>query len=259
MKQIKRYKIILLSAILSTLAFGGDLKVGATPVPAAEILEFAKPILAKQGVNLIIQSFTDYVTPDISLNEGSSDANLYQHKPFLEKMNKDRGFKLAAIHPIYVVPLGFYSKKAKSINELKNGAVIALPNDPTNYSRALILLNDNGLITLKDPKNLDSTEFDIIKNPKKLKFKQVEAAMLPKILDGVDGAVINANYALQAGMSIKESFFHENDKSIYTNVLATRENNKNNPDINKLTKVLLSPEMKQFILQKYKGEIIPAF
>ncbi|PAF42783.1 MetQ/NlpA family ABC transporter substrate-binding protein [Helicobacter sp. 11S02596-1] len=249
---------IALFFALGVSAFAGNLKVAATPVPAAEILEFAKPILAKQGVNLIIQSFTDYVTPDVSLNEGSSDANLYQHKPFLEKMNHDRGFHLVALHPIYVVPLGFYSKKYTSVASIKDKAVIALPNDPTNYSRALILLNDNGLIKLKDPTNLDSTEFDIIENPKKLKFKQVEAAMLPKVLDGVDAAVINANYALQAGMSLSQAFFHENDKSVYTNVLAAREDNKDNPDILKLQKVLLSPEVRNFILEKYKGQIIPA-
>ncbi|MDO7253189.1 MetQ/NlpA family ABC transporter substrate-binding protein [Helicobacter cappadocius] len=254
---MKTLKIIALSTLLSSSIFAGDLKVGATPVPAAEILEFAKPILAKQGVNLIVQSFTDYVTPDISLNEGSSDANLYQHKPFLDKMNKDRGFSLVAIKPIYIVPLGFYSKKYKSIAEIKDKSTIALPNDPTNYSRALILLNDNGLIKLKDPSNLDSTEFDIIENPKKLKFKQVEAAMLPKVLDGIDAAVINANYALQAGMSLKQAFFHENGKSIYTNVLAARKDNEDNPDIKKLTKVLSSKEVKNFILKKYKGEIIP--
>ncbi|PAF47634.1 ABC transporter substrate-binding protein [Helicobacter sp. 12S02232-10] len=255
---MKIIKMLTLFFTFTLSAFAGNLKVGATPVPAAEILEFAKPILAKEGVNLIIQSFTDYVTPDISLNEGSSDANLYQHKPFLEKINKDRGFKLVAIEPIYVVPLGFYSKKYKSVADIKNGSLIALPNDPTNYSRALILLHDNGVIKLKDPTNLDSTEFDIIENPKKLKFKQVEAAMLPKVLDGIDAAVINANYALQAGMSLKQAFFHENGKSIYTNVLASREDNQNNPDIVKLKKVLLSPEIKEFILKKYKGEIIPA-
>ncbi|PAF52183.1 MetQ/NlpA family ABC transporter substrate-binding protein [Helicobacter sp. 13S00477-4] len=255
---MKLRNALILPILIVTVSFGGDLKVGATPVPAAEILQFAKPILSKEGVNLIIQNFTDYVTPDISLNEGSSDANLYQHKPFLEKMNKDRGFHLIALDPIYVVPLGFYSKKYKNLADIKKGATIALPNDPTNYSRALILLNDFNLIKLKDPSNTDSTEFDIIDNPKKFKFKQVEAAMLPKILDGVDAAIINANYALQAGFSLKQAFFHENDKSIYMNVLASRRDNQNNPDIQKLKKVLLSPEIKKFILNKYKGEILPA-
>ncbi|PAF46629.1 ABC transporter substrate-binding protein [Helicobacter sp. 12S02634-8] len=254
---MKTTQIILVFLATALSLSAGTLKVGATPVPAAEILEFAKPILAKKGVQLIVQNFTDYVTPDVSLNEGSSDANLYQHKPFLEKMNHDRRFKLVSIAPIYVVPLGFYSKKYKNVADIKDRAIIAMPNDPTNYSRALILLHDHGIIKLKDPTNIDSTEFDIIENPKKFKFKQVEAAMLPKVLDGIDAAVINANYALQAGMSIKQAFFHENGKSIYTNVLASREDNQNNPDITTLKEVLLSPEVKQFILQKYHGEIIP--
>lgn len=233
------------------------LKVGATPVPAAEILEFTKPILKEYGINLVVQSFTDYITPDVALNDGSSDANLYQHKPFLDKINKDRGFQLVAMKPIYIVPLGFYSKKYRSLDIIPNGATIALPNDPTNYSRALILFHDNGIIKLNDPNNLDSTEFDIVENKKKLRFKQVEAAMLPKILDGVDGAIINANYALQAGMSLKEAFFYESDKSVYVNVLATKKGNENNSSILKLQEVLLSDKVREFILEKYSGEIIP--
>ncbi len=233
------------------------LKVGATPVPAAEILEFAKPILKEYGINLIVQSFTDYITPDVALNDGSSDANLYQHKPFLDKINKDRGFQLVAMKPIYIVPLGFYSKKYRSLDIIPNGATIALPNDPTNYSRALILLHDNGIIKLNDSNNLDSTEFDIVENKKNIRFKQVEAAMLPKILDGVDGAIINANYALQAGMSLKEAFFYESDKSAYVNVLATKKGNENNSSILKLQEVLLGDKVREFIVKKYNGEIIP--
>ena len=150
------------------------------------------------------------------------------------------------------------AKKYKTLDSIASGSVIALPNDPTNYSRALILLNDNGVIKLSDPNNLDATEFDIVENKKNLKFKQVEAAMLPKILDGVDGAVINANYALQAGMSLKEAFFYENNKSAYVNILATKKGNENNPSILKLQEVLLSDKVRDFILKKYSGEIIPA-
>lgn len=253
-------KIILLSTFVIFTFLGAkqiDLKVGATPIPAAEILEFVKPMLAKDNINLIIQNFTDYIIPNVSLYEGSSDANMYQHKPFLEKMNKDRGFDLVALKPIYIVPLGFYSKKYKTFKDFKNGSIIALPNDPTNYSRALILLHDNDVIKLKDSSNLDATEFDIIENPKKIRFKQLEAAMLPKIIDGVDGAVINANYALQAKMNIKDSLFHENDKSAYVNVFATKKGNENNLAILKLQDALLSTETADFILKKYKGEIIP--
>lgn len=234
------------------------LKVGATPVPAAEILEFIKPQMLAKGVDMQIQAFTDYVVPNVSLAEGSSDANMYQHKPFMDKTNEEKGYNLVALAPIYVVPLGFYSHKVKQIDELPEGANIAIPGDASNMARAFILLHDNGVITLKDPQNLNATEMDIIENPKKLIFKPIEAASLPMVLDSVDGAVINANYALQANMSIKEALFHENDKSVYVNVLVAREDNKDDERIAVLKDVLLSDETRDFILEKYKGEIIPA-
>lgn len=234
------------------------LKVGATPVPAAEILEFIKPQMLAKGVDMQIQAFTDYVVPNVSLAEGSSDANMYQHKPFMDKTNEEKGYNLVALAPIYVVPLGFYSHKIKQIDELPEGANIAIPGDASNMARAFILLHDNGVITLKDPQNLNATEMDIIENPKKLIFKPIEAASLPMVLDSVDGAVINANYALQANMSIKEALFHENDKSAYVNVLVAREDNKDDERIAVLKDVLLSDETRDFILEKYKGEIIPA-
>lgn len=233
------------------------LKVGATPVPAAEILEFIKPQLQAKGVEIQIQNFTDYVVPNTSLAEGSSDANLYQHKPFMDKTNEEKGYKLTALAPVYVVPLGFYSQKVKSIDEIPQGASIAIPGDASNMARAFILLHDNGVIKIKDPSNLSTTELDIVENPKKIVFKPMEAASLPLVLDSVDGAVINANYALQAKMSLKSAIFHENDKSAYVNVLVAREDNKDDERISKLKDVLLSKETREFILSKYKGEIIP--
>ena len=233
------------------------LRVGATPVPAAEILEFIKPQLQAKGVEIQIQNFTDYVVPNTSLAEGSSDANLYQHKPFMDKTNEEKGYKLTAIAPVYVVPLGFYSQKVKSVDEIPQGATIAIPGDASNMARAFILLHDNGVIKIKDPGNLNTTELDVIENPKKIVFKPMEAASLPLVLDSVDGAVINANYALQAKMSLKSAIFHENDKSAYVNVLVAREDNKDDERIAKLKEVLLSKETREFILSKYKGEIIP--
>ena len=233
------------------------LRVGATPVPAAEILEFIKPQLQAKGVEIQIQNFTDYVVPNTSLAEGSSDANLYQHKPFMDKTNEEKGYKLTALAPVYVVPLGFYSQKIKSVNEIPQGATIAIPGDASNMARAFILLHDNGVIKIKDPSNLNTTELDVIENPKKIVFKPMEAASLPLVLDSVDGAVINANYALQAKMSLKSALFHENDKSAYVNVLVAREDNKDDERIAKLKEVLLSKETREFILSKYKGEIIP--
>ncbi|WP_104743251.1 MetQ/NlpA family ABC transporter substrate-binding protein [Helicobacter cinaedi] len=233
------------------------LRVGATPVPAAEILEFIKPQLQAKGVEIQIQNFTDYVVPNTSLAEGSSDANLYQHKPFMDKTNEEKGYKLTALAPVYVVPLGFYSQKIKSVNEIPQGATIAIPGDASNMARAFILLHDNGVIKIKDPSNLNTTELDVIENPKKIVFKPMEAASLPLVLDSVTGAVINANYALQAKMSLKSAIFHENDKSAYVNVLVAREDNKDDERIAKLKEVLLSKETREFILTKYKGEIIP--
>ncbi len=257
MRQIQKISYAILCCFaLVTQIIGVELRVGATPVPAAEILEFTKPLLAKKGITLQIQSFTDYITPDIALNDKNLDATLYQHKPFMEKIAKDRHLDLVSVAAIYVVPLGLYSKKYKTLESIPNGATIAIPNDPTNYSRALILLHDNGVITLKDGQNLDSKEFDIINNPKKLKFKPIEAATLPRILDGIDAAVITANYALQAKMKVKDSFFYENEKSAYINVLVSRSDNANDPNIQALKEVLLSREVADFITQKYDGEIL---
>ncbi|TLD96330.1 ABC transporter substrate-binding protein [Helicobacter jaachi] len=233
------------------------LRVGATPVPAAEILEFVKPQLAAKGVQMEVQSFTDYVVPNVSLAEGSSDANLYQHKPFLDNTNKQKGYKLVPIVPIYITPLGFYSNKYKSIDEFPQGATLAVPGDTVNLARALILFHKNGAITLKDPDNLAATELDILENPKGFVFKHMEAASLPSVLDSVDGAIINANYALQAGIKIATSLFHEGSQSIFANVLAAREDNKDDERIKKLAEVLTSDETTAFILQKYGGEIIP--
>ena len=173
---------------------GSSLIVGATPVPASEILEFAKPLLAKQGVDLRVQVFTDYVMPDVALDDKSNDAKLYQHEPYMEAQNAQRGFKLVSLAPVYVVPLGFYSKKYASVQEIPNGADIAIPSDSSNLARALILLHDFGVIKLKDPSNLAATiESDILENPKNLRFKPIEAAALPRALPTLDGAVINAN------------------------------------------------------------------
>lgn len=254
-------KKILLVLFVTLISFLGakTLKVGASPIPHAQILKVVVPMLKKEGIDLKIIEFTDYVTPDLALADKSLDANFMQTGPYLDKMNQDRKLNLAAVANIHIEPLGFYSKKIKSISELKNGATIAIPNDPSNGGRALILLDHEGLIKLKDPKNLYSTEFDIIKNPKNIKIKSLEAAMLTKSLDDVDGAVINGNYALQAGLDIKQALFTEGPDSPYVNVLAVRAEDKNNPDILKLKKALQSPEVKKFILETYKGEVIPAF
>lgn len=234
-----------------------ELKVGATPVPAAQILEYVKPILKNYGIDLKVVVFADYISPDIALNDGSIDANLYQHKPFLDTMKEDRNLQLVGLSPVYITRLGFYSNKFNNIRDMKKGATIAIPNDPTNYSRALILLDNNGVIKLRDPRDLDSTEFDIVDNPINVKFKKIDAALLPTILSSVDGAVITFNYALQSGFSIEDSIFCEDDKSIYAIILATKKGNEDNDAILKLQEVLLSADVKRFIKNTYNGIAIP--
>lgn len=182
-----------------------------------------------------------------------------QHLPYLQKINKDRNLKLVSIAQIHVEPLGIYSKKIKKLDELQNGATIAIPSDPTNGARALILLHNNGIITLKDPKNLTATLRDIKKNPKKLKIMSADAALLPKMLDDVAFAVINGNFAMQNGLSSKDAIVLEDSRSPYANILVVRAGDENKPDIVELKKALQSPETKKFIEDTYKGEVVPAF
>ena len=235
------------------------IKVGATPNPHARILENIKDDLASEGIELQIVEFSDYVLPNLSLDDGSIDANFYQHQPYLDKMKKDKNLKLDSIAKVHIEPLGFYSKVVKSINDIKNGAQIVIPNDPSNSGRALILLHNNGIIKLRDPSNLYSTELDIIENPKNIQIKQLEAAMLPKVFADVDGAVINGNYALQAGLNSKDAVFLEDSRSPYANVLVVRSIDIDNPKLLKLKEKLLSAKTKKFIDDQYKGEIISVF
>lgn len=235
------------------------LKVGATPVPHAEILEFIKPDLEKEGIDLQIVQFTDYVTPNSALNDGSLDANFHQHKPFLDSLINDRGYTLTPIANIHVEPIGLYSSKFKNIDELPNGAVIAIPNDPSNGGRALLLLEAEKLIKLADSTNLQATELDIVENPKELKIKPVEAALLPRTLGDVDAAVINGNYALQAGLNSADALILEGAQSPYANILVVQSSKVDDENLQKLKNVLQSQKVKDFIQEKYKGEIVPAF
>ncbi|RDU62076.1 MetQ/NlpA family ABC transporter substrate-binding protein [Helicobacter sp. MIT 14-3879] len=235
------------------------LKVGASPTPHAKILSNIKDDLKKEGIDLQIIEFSEYVTPNIELNDGLLDANFYQHKPYLDKMIEEKNLKLTPIAKVHIEPLGFYSKKIKNIKDLKDGSTIAIPNDPSNAGRALILLHNNGLIKLKDPTNLYSTELDIIDNPKKLSIKPLDSAMLPRIIDDLDGAIINGNFALQANFSAKDALIIEDEKSPYANILVVREVDINNPKVLKLKEALNSEKTRKFLEDTFKGELVPAF
>jgi D-methionine transport system substrate-binding protein len=241
---------------------GGSQKlvVAATAVPHAEILKQVKPILAKEGIDLEIKVFADYVQPNVQVLEKSVDANYFQTKPYLDAFNRERGTNLVIVTGVHIEPFGAYSHKIKSIDQLPDGASVTLPNDPSNNSRALLLLAKHGLITLKDPTNELSTLKDITSNPKQLKFRELEAAMLPRTLDEVDLALINTNYALAAGLNpTKDALLIEDKDSPYVNYLVARPDNKDDPRIQKLAKALTSPEIKAFIEQKYQGAVLPAF
>lgn len=234
--------------------------VGATPVPHAEILEFVQPILAKEGYDLKIVEFNDYVQPNLATDDGQLDANYFQHIPYLDSFNKEHGLNLKKVTGVHIEPIALYSKNLKKVNEIKDGGTVSIPNDPTNGGRALLLLQKAGLITLEDPDSITATPLDIKDNPKHLNFKELEAAQLPRSIDEVDLAVINTNFAIGAGLNpLKDAIFIEDKDSPYVNVLVASEKTADKAGVKALAKVLNSKEVADFILKKYNGAVIPAF
>lgn len=236
------------------------LKVGATAVPHAEILEFVKDKLAKDGVKLEVKVFTDYVLPNVQVSEKQLDANFFQHVPYLDQQNKDKNFGLVKVAGIHIEPFGIYSAKVKKLDEVKDGATVAIPNDPSNAGRALALLEKAGLLKLKEGVGISGTVKDIAENKKNLKVKELEAAMLPRVLNEVDIATINTNYALEAKLvPTKDALFIEDKNSPYVNILVSRADNKDSEAVQKLVKALQSEDVKKFINDKYQGAVVPAF
>ncbi|MDR1967475.1 MAG: MetQ/NlpA family ABC transporter substrate-binding protein [Burkholderiaceae bacterium] len=257
---MKKLLTLLAAAFVFNSHAADKLSVAATAVPHAEILEFVKPTLAQQGVDLQIKVFTDYVQPNIQVAEKRMDANFFQHQPYLDEFNKGKGTHLVAVAGVHIEPFGAYSSKIKKLDELKNGATIAIPNDATNGGRALLLLDKSGIITLKDNKNILATPKDVAGNPRHLKFRELEAATLPRVLGQVDLALINTNYALQAKLSPnKDALLIEGAQSPYVNILVARPDNKDRAAMKKLAAALNSPETRKFILDKYLGAVVPAF
>lgn len=253
----------LLAAVAAFAAFSAQaesLTVAATAVPHAEILEFVKPALAKEGVELNVKVFTDYVQPNIQVAEKRLDANFFQHQPYLDEFNKGKGTELVAVTGVHVEPFGAYSSKIKSLDELPQGGTVVIPNDATNGGRALLLLDKAGVIKLKDKSNILATPKDIVENPKSLKVRELEAATLPRVLTQVDLALINTNYALEAKLNpTKDALVIEGSDSPYVNILVARPDNKDSDAMQKLAKALNSAEVKQFIEEKYMGAVVPAF
>jgi D-methionine transport system substrate-binding protein len=235
------------------------LKVAATPVPHAQMLEFVKPDLKAQGIDLIIIVTDDYNMPNRALADKEVDANFFQHIPYMKEQIAQFHYPIMSIGTIEIEPMGIYSKKIRSLSDLKENSTIAVPNDPANEARALLLLQAHGVIQL-DTSSLQATILNIKNNPKHIKFIEVDAAMLPRSLEDVDAAAINTNYALGAKLSpIKDALVLENKNSPYANVIAVRIGDENRPDIQALKTAMTSEKMKEFISQKYQGAVLPAF
>ncbi|WP_333803243.1 MetQ/NlpA family ABC transporter substrate-binding protein [Sulfurospirillum sp.] len=271
----KRLGAILVGALLAFSGCSGDKKVeekavakedksaktiivGATPVPHAEILEVVKPLLAKEGYTLEIKVFNDYVIPNKVTDSGEIDANFFQHSPYLAEFNKNQGTKLVSVGNVHIEPMGIYSKKVKSLSELKDGDTVAIPNDATNGGRALDVLATAGLIKLNDVAL--KTKLDIVENPKNLKFTELEAAQLPRVIEDFTLAVINTNYALSAGLNpTTDALGLESANSPYANIIVVKAGNEASAKTQALIKAVKSEEVKKFITEKYKGAIVPAF
>ena len=272
---MKKVLAIVLSAVVCLGAFTGcgggkdeskeqskKIVIGASPSPHADILKIAAKELKKDGYTLEIKEYSDYVQPNTALDSGDLDANYFQHIAYLNSFNADNGTHLTYTAEIHLEPMGAFSKKYKTVDEVEEGAVVAVPDDPSNEARALRVLAAAGLIEVNDGELI--TTADITSNPKNLEFKELEAATLPRVLEDVDIAVINGNYALEAGLDVNNDAFYAEDKNVESlkerrNVLAVKEGNENSQKIKDLTEALTSDEVREFIEEKYKGAVVPVF
>lgn len=250
------------ASLVCTAQAAGTITVGASPTPHAEILAEAAKLLKPQGYVLKIVEYSDYVQPNVALDSKELDANYFQHKPYLDDFNAQKGTKLGSMGPVHYEPFGIYAGKTKSLKDLKDGALVAVPNDATNEGRALLLLQDEGLIKLKKDAGLAATRRDIVENPKKLRIEEIEAAQLVRALPDVDIAIINGNYAILGGLKVADALAVEAADSVaaatYANILAVREGDEKRPGLRALYEVLISPEMAAFMKKKYAGAVLPS-
>lgn len=266
-------KTALVLAVVTAFAIGltgcgkskkdNIIKVGATPTPHAEILEIVKDDLKDKGYELQIVEYNDYVLPNTAVEDGELDANYFQHLPYLEDFNKEKGTHLVSVLQIHYEPFGLYAGKTKSLAELSDGAKVAVPNDTTNEARALLLLEQQGLIKLKEGVGLTATKLDIVENPLNLEIVELEAAQIPRSLQDVDIAAINSNYALEAGLNVKDALAAESADSVaaqtYANILVVKEGNENSDKTKALIEVLNSDEVRDYINNNYDGAVVPIF
>ncbi|MEO3997461.1 MetQ/NlpA family ABC transporter substrate-binding protein [Mesorhizobium sp. CAU 1732] len=247
-------------ALMSGVASAETIKVGVTPGPHAQILEKVKEVAAADGLDIEILEFSDYVVPNQALNDGELDANSFQHKPYLDNQIADRKYEIVDVAWTVNFPMGIYSNKVKSIDELPDGATIGIPNDPTNGGRALLILADGGFIKLDAEKGLKVGPTDVTENPKNFNFIELDAAQLPRSLDDTDASAVNTNYALEAGLDPdKDPILKEGAKAPYVNLIAVRTADKDAPWVAKLVNAYHTPEVKAFVEETFKGSVVTAW
>jgi D-methionine transport system substrate-binding protein len=254
---------LILSTVLaawSAAASAETIKIGVTPGPHAQIFEAVKPIAAKQGLDIQLIEFSDYVVPNAALDAGDIQANSFQNQPYLDNQKADRGYKIEAVGLTVNFPIGVYSKKHKAFADIPDGGKVSIPNDPTNGGRVLLLLQDKGVLKLKPGVGFKPTVADIIDNPKKFKIVEVDAAQTARTLDDVGAAAVNTNYATQAGLDpVKDAILREDPKGPYTNLIAVRAADKNKPWVKLLIDSYHTPEVREFVLAKFKGAVLPSW
>ncbi len=249
-----------LAALFAGSALAETIKIGVTPAEHAQIMEQVKKVAATKGLDIEILEFSDYVVPNQALADGELQANSFQHQPYLDNQVADRKFDLVSVGTTITTPMGVYSKKVKSLDELKDGATVGIPNDPTNGGRALLVLASKGVLKVNPDVGLKVTPADITENPKNIQIVELDAAQLPRSLDDTDASVINTNYATAAGLNPKkDAIAIESEKSPYANVIAVRAQDKDKPWVKTLVESYHSPEIKTFILEKYNGTVIPSW
>ena len=262
MKKLAAFALVLV-LVFSGSALAETIRVGASITPHAEILNVVKPILAEQGYDLEVVEYTDYVLPNTATESGELDANYFQHQPYLDDFNAQNGTHLVSVAAIHYEPFAIYAGKSDSLENIADGATIAVPNDGTNEARALLLLEAQGLIKLREDAGFTATKLDIEENPKNLDIVEMEAAQLPRVLPDVDFAVINGNYAIQGGLKVADALASESVESesaqTYANVLVVKEGNENNPAILALVDALNTEEVRKFIEDTYEGAVVPMF
>jgi D-methionine transport system substrate-binding protein len=247
-------------AVVASAARAETIKIGVTPGPHAQILEAVKPIAAKNGLDIQIIEFTDYVIPNAALDAGDLQANSFQNQPYLDNQKADRGYKIESVGLTVNFPMGVYSRKYKSWDAVPQGATLSIPNDPTNGGRVLLLLQDKNVLKLKPGVGFKPTIADITDNPKKFKIVEVDAAQTARTLDDVDVAAINTNYATQAGLDpVKDAILREDPKGPYANLIAVRSADKDKPWVKILVQSYQTPEVRDFVLTKFKGAVLPTW